>query len=113
MLEIVVDVREHILIEKLRGLASESKSTIGISVETLLLGDILLRDRNLTPETVQFDLRDSLRCASEISSANPRTPCPAFFTNVPRPRPSLFERICRRVPRPDNLCRCAPGIRRI
>jgi len=84
MLEIVVDVREHVLIEKLRGLASESKSTIGISVETLLLGDILLRDRNLTPETVQFDLRDSLRCASEISPANPRTPttsCPAFFAD--------------------------------
>ena len=84
MLEIVVDVRENVLIEKLRGLASESKSTIGISVETLLLGDILLRDRNLTPETVQFDLRDSLRCASEISPANPRTPttsCPAFFAD--------------------------------
>jgi len=31
-----------------------------------------------------FDLRDSLRCAKEISPANPRTPttsCPALFTN--------------------------------
>jgi len=54
MLEIVVDVREHVLIEKLRGLASESKSTIGISVETLLLGDILLRIRQ-EPDTTNAD----------------------------------------------------------
>jgi len=41
MLEIVVDVREHVLIEKLRGLAEESQ--LPIVVETLLLGDILIR----------------------------------------------------------------------
>ena len=43
MLQIVVDVREHTLIEKLNGLAAESKSDITICVETLLLGDVLLR----------------------------------------------------------------------
>jgi len=33
-------------------------------------------------KTYKFDLRDSLRCAAEISPANPRTPttsCPAFY----------------------------------
>jgi len=43
MLQIVVDVREHSLIEKLNSIAAESKSDITIVVETLLLGDILLR----------------------------------------------------------------------
>lgn len=43
MLEIVIDIREHVLIEKLRGLASESNSNIGIAVKPLLLGDILIR----------------------------------------------------------------------
>ena len=45
MLQIVVDVREHSLIEKLRGLATESKSDISIVTEQLLLGDILLRKK--------------------------------------------------------------------
>jgi len=45
MLQIVVDVREHGLIEKLRGLATESKSDISIVTEQLLLGDILLRKK--------------------------------------------------------------------
>ena len=43
MLQIVVDVREHSLIEKLRGLAEGSGSSISITTEQLLLGDILLR----------------------------------------------------------------------
>lgn len=43
MLQIVVDVREHSLIEKLRGLAEGSGSSISIVTEQLLLGDILLR----------------------------------------------------------------------
>jgi len=43
MLEIVVDVREHALIEKLRGLVDETKSTVSIITEQLLLGDILFR----------------------------------------------------------------------
>ena len=47
MFEIIVDVREHALIEKLRGLASESKSTVTIVVETLLIGDVMFR-RNAT-----------------------------------------------------------------
>jgi ERCC4-type nuclease len=45
MLQIVVDVREHGLIEKLRGIATESKSDISIVTEQLLLGDILLRKK--------------------------------------------------------------------
>ena len=45
MLQIVVDVREHGLIEKLRGLATESKFDISIITEQLLLGDILLRKK--------------------------------------------------------------------
>jgi len=49
---------------------------------------ILLRNflrqflRRIIQFLCSFDLRDSLRCASEISPANPRTPttsCPAFF----------------------------------
>ena len=44
MLQIVVDVREHGLIEKLKGLAEGS--SIAIVVEQLLLGDILLRNQN-------------------------------------------------------------------
>lgn len=52
MLQIVVDVREHALIEKLNGIAAESKSDITIIVETLLLGDILLRkNSNDVPNT--------------------------------------------------------------
>lgn len=52
MLQIVVDVREHALIEKLNGIAAESKSNITIVVETLLLGDILLRkNSNDVPNT--------------------------------------------------------------
>jgi ERCC4-type nuclease len=43
MLQIVVDVREHALIEKLNSIAAESKSGITICIETLLLGDVLLR----------------------------------------------------------------------
>lgn len=45
MLQIVVDVREHSLIEKLRGLAEGSGSSISIVTEQLLLGDILLRKK--------------------------------------------------------------------
>lgn len=45
MLQIVVDVREHSLIEKLRGLVEGSSSPISIVVEQLLLGDILLRKK--------------------------------------------------------------------
>ena len=44
MLEIVVDVREHALIEKLNNIAAESKSSIRIIVETLLLGDVMFRN---------------------------------------------------------------------
>lgn len=52
MLQIVVDVREHSLIEKLNCIAAESKSDITIVVETLLLGDILLRkNSNDVPNT--------------------------------------------------------------
>ena len=44
MIEIIVDVREHSLIEKLNALSTESKSEIKIIVETLLLGDVLFRN---------------------------------------------------------------------
>jgi ERCC4-type nuclease len=45
MLQIVIDVREHSLIEKLRGLAEGGGSSISIVTEQLLLGDILLRKK--------------------------------------------------------------------
>ena len=55
MLQIVVDVREHDLIEKLNGIAAESKSDITIVIETLLLGDILLRkNSNDVPNTKEL-----------------------------------------------------------
>lgn len=48
MFEIVVDVREHALIEKLRGLAVELKSSVSIVVETLLIGDVMFRSSKST-----------------------------------------------------------------
>ena len=45
MLQIVVDVREHGLIEKLKGLTEGTGSSISIVTEQLLLGDILLRKK--------------------------------------------------------------------
>jgi len=47
---------------------------------------IVTEDTVLENQEVVFDLRDSIRCASEISPANPRTPttsCPAFFVETP------------------------------
>lgn len=43
MLEIVVDVREHALIEKLKNMTSDSIQTIQITTAALLLGDVLFR----------------------------------------------------------------------
>ena len=59
MLQIVVDVREHGLIEKLRGIAEGSGSSISIVVEQLLLGDILFR-------TIAKSESDAILSAKEI-----------------------------------------------
>jgi len=60
MLQIVVDVREHGLIEKLRGLVDESKSSISIATEQLLLGDILLRKKIEDPIGTDTRFREIL-----------------------------------------------------
>jgi ERCC4-type nuclease len=43
MFEIVVDIREHALIEKLRSIAETKQPTINITTGALLLGDVLFR----------------------------------------------------------------------
>jgi ERCC4-type nuclease len=52
MFEIVVDVREHALIEKLRGIALDSKITI--TTAALLLGDVLFK-MDETRELILFE----------------------------------------------------------
>jgi ERCC4-type nuclease len=57
MIEIVVDVREHALIEKLNGLVAASSSTgpaIKIETAALLLGDVLFRT-DITTELILFE----------------------------------------------------------
>jgi ERCC4-type nuclease len=51
MIEIVVDVREHSLIEKLNALATESKTPIAVIVETLLIGDVIFRRKTSDAST--------------------------------------------------------------
>ena len=54
---------------------------------------LLLQQNNIPVNYLHktiFDLRDSLRCAAEISPANPRTPttsCPAFYAQSTFPSP--------------------------
>jgi len=70
MLQIVVDVREHSLIEKLRGLVEGSGSSISIVVEQLLLGDILLRtvetDSSSTKEIILYERKSFMDLLASI-----------------------------------------------
>ena len=54
MFEIIVDIREHVLIEKLKGIAEGSNIPIIITASTLLLGDVLFKKDNDT-ELILFE----------------------------------------------------------
>jgi len=57
----------------------------------------LYRSSSSSMITTAFDLRDSLRCAKEISQENPRTPttsCPAFFaSSQPKSHKTFLHKI--------------------
>jgi len=82
---------EASLINKLEDLGIGRPSTFASIVETIQergyakITDVAGIQQKFTEYKLRpFDLRDSLRCALEISPANPQTPttsCPAFFAS--------------------------------
>lgn len=55
MLEIILDVREHSLIEKLNALHATSPSTLSVKTEQLLLGDAAIRRPSSTEDVLLFE----------------------------------------------------------
>jgi ERCC4-type nuclease len=88
MLQIVVDVREHALIEKLKGIAEESKSGITIAVETLLLGDVMIRQLIINTKTSPFSHETDACASTAVGESSVDVPAKETYTK----EILLFER---------------------